>query len=243
MSKSNSDSFKNFAAKFFIWINEHPEFQKFSFNIGDPTYHYTFRIWNDKREIDLHRTNENLTKGDPNYYQTLFRISFFSLGRIIVFLKQFDADSFVKTMFKNKINSGKLKRYNCVLIPLDSKNTDYEKIYISKKKKDKNRIKLNKEFDFSNFVIPITPEEGLSHPVCCFMVLKYKRGRWLMNGSVYRFPNTNIHGKRSFVFFSPSLHKELKKSYKLLLLNILDKIEFYNKENVVAFLKEKYSFL
>ena len=165
-------------------------------------------------------------------------MSFFSIGRILVGLKNIYYIAFGKSLLKNKITVGKLKKYNCVLVPLDTKHPIYEHFLITKKKKSGKKYRLNADTDFSSALTSIMPEEGLTHPVHCFTVYRYRRGSWVMNGHVYRFPGSKLHGERSFIYFSHKMNKDIGKTFGLVLYNTLSKMEFYPKEEVLKTFKK-----
>lgn len=227
--------FDEFIKNFFIWVNEKPELEKYTFHLGNPEHHYTIRVWNNKREVDLHLTNEKLNKDDPNKYKTLFKISFYSLKKILVLLKQLDYPKLFNSILNNKISVGKLNQYKCLLIPINPDDPKFNEIYKQKKGKNSNRIKLNKDFDFLNLLSqPITPEDGLNNISGSFMVLRRKKmGVFTSNGFVYRLNIGNLHGSRTYLYFSKSHMKNFKKSIGTLLYNILSKVEFENKKIVL----------
>lgn len=228
------EELKKLLSAFFLWINEMPDDLKYTFKFEEGKIHYTIRIWSKKREIDLHRTDENLPQGNPERYKTIFRISFFSIGRILVSLKQIDFESFGRSLLKSKIKVGKLKKYNCILVPLDQKHPIYEQFLITKRKKSGKKYRLNTEVDLAGAMQWIMPEDALDHPVRCFMVYRYKRGHLSMNGTVYRFPGAKVHGDRSFIYFSHKMNKDLRKTWGLIIYNTLSKINFYNKEEILG---------
>jgi hypothetical protein len=236
MKEQDWQQFKDFTKTFFLWVNSNPDLQKFTFKLDNPEYHYTLRIWKDKREVDFHQTNETLAKGHPDKYKTYFRIKYFSLGRIVVALKQLDYEGLMKMIISSKINLGKLNKYHCILIPLDKDDPTYKEFYNEKIKKSSTKVKLNPDFDFLKPFSVITPDDGLDHPARCFVVYKVKNGSLKKNGFVYRFPVGKLHGPNSFVYFSRKVYKEFKGSIGLLLYNILGKIEFHNKEKVMSFI-------
>lgn len=235
---SSSEDLKKLLSTFFLWINEMPDDHKYTFKFEEGKIHYTIRIWSKKREVDLHKTDESFPQGNPDRYKTLFRISFFSIGRILVSLKGIDFEAFGRSLLKSKIKVGKLKKYDCVLVPLDEKHPIYDQLLITTKKKSGKKYRLNANVDFVGALSWIMPEDALIHSVKCFTVFRYKKGRWIMNGHVYRFPGAGVHGERSFIYFSHKMFKDLRKSSGLLLYNILSKIEFYNKEKILETFKK-----
>lgn len=232
------DDFKQFLCSLFLWVNERPDEQKYSFKIENGTVHYTIRVWNRNRTVDLHKTDERYKQDDPRRYEQLFSISFYGLRKLIVILRRFDTAAFINELLNNKITAGKLKRYDCILTPMEKETFDKYDIVAVKKKAAGNRYKINKNFNPLLLAKEwLQVEEALIHPSSMFLVHRYKRGRLVMNGQVFKVPGA--HGSRSFIYFSPKLFKLMGRSSINLFNEALALIEFGNKENVMNFLNRK----
>lgn len=241
MTKDSKDEFKRIASILFLWINTLPDTAKLTFKIDDSNFHYTIRVWKKERFIDLHKTDESYPVGDLNRYSPICRISFFGIGRVLVGLKNLDHEHFFMRMLKSKITVGKLKRYRCVLYPLDQREDQMQTIFKIKKKRSGTKVKFDKDLDLSVLGTFIPPEDALNHPVKAFMVWRVKKGCLLKNGFVYRLPLNKFHGDRSFVYFSPKLEREFMKMGSIVFRIALTQIKFNDPDSLPPFVKKLLS--
>lgn len=235
---SEFDKLQKLLATFFLWINHEPREKKFVFKLEEGKIHFTFRIWEDTREVDLHRTDENYPQGDPKRHTPFFRISYFSIGRILVAMKRLQIEKMGHFLFRNQITVGKLKRHQSILVPLRQEHAVFDNfLRIQPRKSGKKVVRLNSQIDLSKLVEIVMPEDALQHPIRSFTVYQYRRGRIRMRGHVYRYPETKVHGERSFVYFSKDMHRKLMKGFGVTMYEVLKAINFQNKEKVLQFMR------
>ncbi len=238
---SETERLQELLSAFFLWVNKDTAKQKYVFKFERGKVHYTIRIWNDDRTLDFHRTDENFPIGDPKRHEQFFRISFYSIARVLVALKNSGFEQMLpRLMLRSKINVGKLKRNNSLLVPLDPNNAAFDGfIKVFPRPSGQKSIRLNALQDFSSVNEFVWPEDALSHPVQSFTVYQFRRGFFRMRGHVYRYPNSKLHGHRSFIYFTNEMRRNWMKQSALLFYQILKSIHFQNKEKVLNYMQDQ----
>lgn len=236
---SEIDRLQEMLGAFFLWVNEAPGEEKYVFKFETGKVHYTLRFWEQQREFDFHRTDENYPIGDPQRYEQYFRMSYYTVARILAAFRKSGIDKLPHELIRSKIRCGQLKRNHSILVPHDPNHAGFEGLVkINSRPSGKKRIRLNAQHDFSSMVEFILPEDALDHPVKSFTVYQYRHGNLRMRGHVYRYPNTKLHGARSFVYFSNELRQNWMKRFSVTFYTILSSVQFQNKAAVIAYLKQ-----
>lgn len=223
--------------RLFLFVQTKPGAEKISFKSFKIDEHYTIRYWSRKKTVDLHRTNE-LT----NEKVTIFEISTFRLLLLVGRVNRVQEFLTKEIWLKRKVNPGKLKRCKCILVDLndeDIRQEDFLKVAGGKKlrfKKGFDPIEISERL---NYFSPDILKER-SHGI--FSVLKYKSGRWLYEGLVFKVPN---HKGSHFV--TKKAFNLQSKLTMVAIYNLTSQVSFDKKEEVVAYLRkllsEKYKYM
>lgn len=223
--------------KLFLFVQQTPGAEKISFNSFELGAHYTIRFWSRKKTIDLHKTNE--ITGDR---ETLFEISTFRLLLLLGRLQRVQQFLTQEIWLDHKINPGKLKKYNCLLFDLNDKSISQEdvlKINGGKKlrfSRGLNLFELSKKMEALSPDILHTRNEGM------FMVYRFKRGRWLMQGMIFKIPQ--LKGNYFITIKDFNLTSKLT---MIAIYNLASQVNFDNKDAVLTVLRQlllkKYKYL
>lgn len=229
--------FINALQRLFFFVQTAPGQEKISFKSFKVNEHYTFRYWNRKKTVDLHRTNE-LT----NVKETLFEISTFRLLLLVGRVNRAQQYLTKEIWLRHKVNPGKLKMNNCFLVDLDDENithNDFLKVSGGKRIRFRKGMDLLEIYDRMNFFSPSILNER-SHGV--FVVLKYKKGNWLNEGLVYKIPDL-----KGNYFVTKKAFNLQSKLILVALYNLTSQVNFNKKDEVMAYLgkllSEKYKYL
>jgi hypothetical protein len=223
----------NELAGVYFYRNEDREFEKYMVGgiFNNPNQHLTLRLWHDKRELDLHLTNESLPKGHPDRYYTIFRISYDNLEQLGLELQNLDFKSLLPEFLT--MNLGKLNKTNCYLQLMTGDLTDLKQKMFKLKGSRKNKGRFSDEFPIDEIRKQMympgqlkRTEEG------AFLIWRVKKGKALMHGYAYRYA---IHmGTSKFIFISKKAMNKFQRKAIFLLYDKLRLIEFDNKDYVMT---------
>lgn len=212
---------------FFFYYQPNENKEKYTFSFGDDGIHYTLMYVAHKKVFDFHKKDDKIKDIDNIYpYEPFFEMSSFKFLRFLrknSIVQEYLTKEFV---IKNKINIGKLKKYNCWLIPLENSNFS-EEIY--KKERKGRMLKSNKKFEFGKMI----NEMEFLHPYeinrtnCnVFSVVKYNNGITTFQGFIYKINN-------QLYFWNK---KNINLFMKLSIIanyNLLSQISFINKKELL----------
>lgn len=215
---------------FFFYYQPKENREKYTFSFGDNGIHYTLMYVAHKKAFDFHKKDDNIKDTENTYpYEPFFEMSSFKFFRFLkknAIIQEYLIKEFV---VKNKINIGKLKKYNCWLMQLEN-NILHEEIYKTERKG--RMLKSNKKFEFSkmmNEMYFLHPDEINKIECNIFSVVKYRNGTLTFQGFVYRINNQlyfwNKKNINSFMRIS------LVANY-----NLLNQISFINKYELLKLL-------
>lgn len=217
--------------KLFFYVQNNPDAEKYTFKSLDPNIHYTIRFWSRNKTIELHKKNELTSE-----YYKYFEISIFKFLLFVKRLERYQQYHTLEFFLKKKINIGKLKKYKCVLYPLNQHADANPKILkITRKGR---QIRINKNFDFNSFmqnVQFIEPDEINNYNEEVFFVYRYKKGQWLYQGFIYKLPQI-----KSLYFVSKRDFNNYSKTLMVAAFNLAIKIDFENKNEL---LKKFYDYI
>lgn len=223
--------------KLFLFVQQTPGAEKISFNSLELGAHYTIRFWSKKKTVDLHKTNEV-----TGHHETLFEISTFRLLLLLGRLQRIQQFLTKEIWLSHTINPGKLKKYDCFLFDLNNPDITQEDIL---KISGGKRLRLNKNLNFDKLTekMELLPPDILhSRKEGMFMVYRFKRGRLLMQGMIFKIPQL----KRNY-FITIKDFNLTSKLTMIAIYNLASQINFDKKEEVLAVLRQllskKYKYL
>lgn len=212
------------ASKWYLYFGNVPNNEKVVFGIeGDS--HYTLHLGMQSKELDIHKTDQI-----SNEQTTLFRMKHFAIARFFVHFQKISQFAMRRCMLSQKINIGKLKKYNCVLIPI-SDNEDKGQHFFKIKNKGRH-IKMRKKIPLNVLnEMFIDPDEVVENDANGFFVYSYKKGVLKSQGIVFKDPK-NPSSKTLYFASKPNTNK-FHKMTSAGILSALLKVEFENKSVVV----------
>jgi len=222
--------------RLFFYVQNNPGQEKWTFSSLQPGIHYTIRYWSGKKTIDFHRKDENTGE-----YYTYFEISTF---KFLLLMRRFTKvnEYLIKEFWLGrKINPGKLRRKQCWLIALDSKNSTYpelHKIYGGGR-----RMKIKKDFSFNAAIDALEFIDAKELQNCnegSFLVCSYKSGNLVCQGWVVKYAmlkGNYFITKKDFNLYSKLL---LVVMHNLISMTSFDNSEEVRKE-IRNILTKKYS--
>ena len=223
--------------KLFLFVQQTPGAEKVSFNSFELGAHYTIRFWSGKKTVDLHKTNEV-----TGHHETLFEISTFRLLLLLGRLQRVQEFLTKEIWLDNKINPGKLKKYNCHLFDLNDKNITQEDILKISGGKRMRLSKILSLFELSKKMELLPPDILHSRNEGMFMVYRFKRGRLLMQGMIFKIPQLNGN-----YFITTKDFNLTSKLTMIAVYNLASQVNFDNKDAVLALLRQllskKYKYL
>lgn len=141
---------------FFFYKQSKENREKYTFGFGEDGIHYTLLYVSHKKAFDFHKKDDN-SNNQGNLYSNFFEMSsfkFFRLLRKLAIIQEYLAKEFI---IKNKINIGKLKKYNCWLMAIDDIASSKDVYTIERKGR---MIKSNKKINLKGFMEDL----NLLHP-------------------------------------------------------------------------------
>lgn len=204
-----------------VFLNKNPGKEKISLSPIEKNKHLTLHFGTKSRIIDIHIKNE--IENDPlKKYETVLKISYFSLMRLLVITKV-ELKEIIRKSFSKTINKGKLGKGNCILQPISS--TGLSKIVLKNKKGTK--VQFKKDICYDDLISIFVDINDLDINTEIHFVYKFRKGNLISNGTIFkRFDKDTCN---SFIYLSEKEKKQLRKKILTLFLNNLHKIEFiYN---------------
>lgn len=217
---------------FYLYTNSNPSEVTFVFN-GDWSYtHYTIK-YRIGKELDIHRTIQ-FPGSRRKKYIPLVKIPQFTLGRILVYLNHNLPKLSHLYLLSNTINLGKLKKYNCLLFPLECGEDHFSDMVISKGKK----IRFAKGITVTNpDHLFIEPDDVLLCKSQAFILYRVQKGRLRLQGYIYKHPHRPE--SRKFFFVPTNTMFQFAKAQMHLFTQILHRVNFEGKEMLLVKLKEE----
>ncbi|HYG50849.1 MAG TPA: hypothetical protein VD905_08090 [Flavobacteriales bacterium] len=239
--------------------------EKIFFKADDPNLHYTIHFGAKSKILDIHIKNEALEDSDPNKYTSVLKIRHFTLLRFILILRdnvfeKYKLDKyfypkghlkvppsellvkfldFVKTY---QINLGKIRRTRSFTYDISETSIkDYNKLLTVSEKKHKAKLKLVKKVNASalqGFVLDLKNKrrkigDGL-YPISRIN----KNGKPIFNGLLLAITTS---GRKRYYYFSKKTFNRSLNFGTRIIVDSLEKINFFNKEYIIGFLKNPKS--
>lgn len=215
---------------FFMWFGNQPGRGKITIGTGEYGYHYTLLVDQKRRVINIHKTIEN--ENGQKKYEQLFEMGFYTFLRYAVLFNKVDIHLLHKYWLSKRINIGKLCRYNCVLFPL-TEDENVVKHFIDQKRKKQLRFK--KEISIEPLLnLYKYPGETHNSDYSVFWVYSMKHGKYKQQGFIFRHPQDKR--RRSFFYVTKRDFAKYKKEVAITLFNILQKLDFKYKEEVLKYM-------
>jgi hypothetical protein len=214
--------------RLFLYFNDTPSKEKIVIGGIEPGIHYTMQLGTSSKLLDIHKTNE--ITGE---HITLFTIKHYSLIRLFARFKPIMFFLYKKYWLSQKINIGKLKKYDCVLMPLNVEESEVH--YFLRINKKKRTIKPPLKFDIENISkLMLFPEEILNHTEAGFKVYSQSNGKLL--GMAIKNPLEPR--AKSLYFISKKNFNLYNRDQMFSIFNLLFKTNFQGKGDIMPLIKE-----
>jgi hypothetical protein len=164
-------------------------------SINDDKIHYTLHLGTKSHYLDIHIKNE-----ETGEYKTLFEMHHFSFARMMVVFLRYFKYATIRYAFSKRINLGRLKRYNCVLVKVDlDKDLSLDEDFLTVKQTGRHtKMKFNGNVMKAKLDgMVIEPDDILQSNCGCFQVYKTKNNNARFIGYIYRHPH-NMRSRRFF---------------------------------------------
>lgn len=146
-----------------------------------PPYHLTFHSGPNSGIADIHIKNESKSK-DENRYVTLIEVPHNQLDKLNGKVTERVIELYKQAFQTKRINLGKLERYRCILIHL---NSDLGKEhFIEQKKKRTARIKKEIDDSIMDSLILLPNEIEIEEAAATYLVLKESNGNLNLEGMI-----------------------------------------------------------
>lgn len=211
--------------------------EKLVFGTRKKGLHCTIHLGTCSGYFDMHLTGESL-----NVHRTLFKMRHFTLMRVCIHLNRIMLWAMHKYFF-NMINIGKLKRHDCIAIPVDVRDEEKHASLFKMKKNDR-YVKLRKEIPLSSLADSILEPDGIpDHSSSVFNIYSSKGDSLQYQGFVFKIASNPTSRKLHWV--SKKNYSQFNKVISAALINVLHRLEFDHKRAVMKKLirnfREKYS--
>ena len=212
---------------FTVYFKTNPPNEKLVIKLDKWNVHYTILFGFQSKKLHIHRTTE-IHGSSKKRYKEILTIRHFTIGRILVYCKYNFPFLYQNYFLNNTINLGKLKKYNCVLLPMECNKEEFSGCIVSRK----NKIRLAKEFDIPDPErLFLDPDWILECGSKAFMVYRIKNRKLVWQGSIYKKPH-RPHA-RSFYFLSKKNMKLFAKEQAILIYRILQSVRFKGKKRIL----------
>lgn len=217
--------------RLYFYYNPQRELEKYVVGGWEEHKHLTIRIWHDKKEFDLHISDETYPEGHKKRGKALFKMTFEEFNALNVELDCFDSSKLLR-YFKTTLSPSKLIRTNSYIQLLPKDENSINRIFKIQSNKRRGKMRRNLQpKDFEDFLM--WPEEIAKHDTGAFVVYRMKRGKHILNGYAYRYP---AHmGTNRFIFVSKKEMNALQKEIMLFFYTTFQKVKFKDRRIIFLF--------
>ncbi len=217
---------------FTVYVNGKPPREKIVIKINEWDIHYTIMLGSNKRKLNIHRTNENY-KSKKDKYRSIITIRYFTIGRILVYLKHSVPLLFQYYIANKTLNLGKLKKNKFIFFPLDGNEEHIAKAFVE----TKNKLRIVKHFEIPNPLDSfLEPDKIMSCKQKTFMAYQMCKGKLLWKGYVLK--NLYKPNSKKLHYIPNKVIASLLKDQNYLLFEILNAVKFKGKKRLLKDFEE-----
>ena len=217
--------------KFFVWIGNQSGKEKITIG-GFENFHYTLIFKKNQRVVDLHKST--IVDGVKTHEQ-IFEMRIFTLLRLLITINSVNEYLIYNFFwFTQRINLGKLKKHRLLLM---STIYDENQTSLVMNTKRKRMIRIREEIPTELLLgMFFYPDEIDLNTHKMSFLYSTKNGRLKPEGFIFRLE----HDKRtrSFYYMTNKNFRYYLRSTHVIIINLLETIEFKNKQRVIAFLQD-----
>ena len=214
--------------------------EKISVTTGEMGQHYTLHFGSRSKFLDVHVKDEKTGE-----YQRIFGMSHYSLMRLYAGIWKFVNTGIRRYFLGNRINLGKLKKLNCILVKVGGEEELFSSFI-----REKRKGRFSKSYKFQDSLdrktydsLFLYPDEIFETKCTYFDVYKLKNGYPRKIGNVMKDPRNPQ--SRNLFFISKENWRMFQATLDLSMLTAIEKIQGENKDMMVskmrAYMGKQYS--